>query len=148
MRLDISTQLGCSPAVAWNEVQTSAHLLRVTWPLVKFVPARPATFPERWSQGATIECRPYIFGFIPTGVHTFHFERIDHEKYEIQSCEYSPLIKRWDHLISIKSVGEGRSLYRDMITFDAGTLTFIVWLWASWLYRHRQRRWRAVAKSL
>ena len=148
MIVDIATHLDCSPAAVWDEVQTSALLLRVAWPLTRFVPVRAARFPERWSVGATIECKPFIFGFIPTGVHTLHFERVDHKNFEIQTRESNPLISRWDHLISIKSAGDGQSIYRDTINFDAGGLTFVVWLWVAWFYRHRQRRWRMVAKSL
>jgi hypothetical protein len=81
-------------------------------------------------------------------VHTLHFERIDHRNFEIHTRESNPLISRWDHLISIQSAGEDQSIYRDTINIDAGGLTFAVWLWAGWFYRHRQRRWRKVAKSL
>jgi hypothetical protein len=51
-------------------------------------------------------------------------------------------------VISIKPRDDSRSLYRDTIEIDAGILTFVVWAWANWLYRHRQRRWRALAKTL
>ena len=75
-------------------------------------------------------------------------ETIDQASYRLQSRERDPLIARWDHLVSIKPLDESRSLYRDTIEIDAGKLTFIVWAWANWFYRHRQRRWRALAKSL
>jgi hypothetical protein len=50
--------------------------------------------------------------------------------------------------MSIKPLGQDRSIYSDVIDIDAGALTVLVWAWASWFYRHRQRRWRAFAKSL
>jgi hypothetical protein len=148
MRVDIATHLDRSASTVWNEVQTSALLLQVVWPLLRLVPVHPATFPERWSEGITIRCKPFMFGFIPLGVHTLHFERIDQANYEIQTREADPLIRRWDHLVSVKSLGENQSIYRDTIDIDAGRLTFIVWAWAVWLYRYRQRRWRMLAKSL
>jgi hypothetical protein len=147
MIVDVSTVLNCSATKAWNEVQKSSLLLHVIWPLVRFVP-NGAPFPERWSEGLTIQCKLFVFGVIPMGVHTVHIEKIDQGNYEIQSREHDPLIARWDHLISIKPLGDLQSTYRDTIDVDAGILTFVVWAWANWFYRHRQRRWRALAKAL
>jgi hypothetical protein len=39
-------------------------------------------------------------------------------------------------------------MYRDMIDVDAGHLTVLVWAWTNWFYRHRQKRWRSLAKRL
>jgi hypothetical protein len=147
MIVDVSTVLNCSAAKAWNEVQKSSLLLDVIWPLARVVPVG-APFPERWSEGLTIQCKSYVFGFIPIGVRTVHFEKIDHETYQLQSREHDPLIARWDHLVSIKPLDDTRSIYRDTIDIDAGSLTFVVGAWANWFYRHRQRRWRALAKIL
>ena len=148
MRVDVATTLECSAAAAWEEVKTSALLLRVAWPLARILPVSLAKFPERWSEGLTVLCRPVIFGFIPLGVRTLHYESIDEANYEIQTRESDLLVKHWDHLISVKPLGDNRSLYRDTIDIDAGVFTVVVWAWAAWFYRHRQRRWRALAKSL
>jgi hypothetical protein len=147
MKVDVSTELSCSAVKAWDEVQKSSLLLHVIWPLARVVPTG-APFPERWSEGLTVQCKSYVFGVIPIGVRTLNFEKIDHKNYEIQSREYDPLMPRWDHLVSIKPLDVTRSIYRDTIDIDAGSLTFLVWAWANWFYRHRQRRWRALAKSL
>ncbi len=147
MIVDVSTVLNCSATKAWNEVQKSSLLLYVIWPLVRFVPSG-AQFPERWSEGLTIQCKLFVFGVIPMGVHTVHIETVDQRNYEIQSREHDPLIARWDHLISIKPLGDLQSTYRDTINIDAGILTSVVWAWANLFYRHRQRRWRALAKAL
>jgi hypothetical protein len=147
MIVDISTVLNCSAANAWNEVQKSSLLLHVIWPLVRVVPAG-APFPERWSEGLTIQCKSFVFGVFPIGVRTLHIEKIDQKNYEIQSREHDPLIARWDHLVSIKPLDDSRSIYRDSIDIDAGSLTFVVWAWANCFYRHRQRRWRTLAKTL
>ena len=147
MIVDVSTVLNCSAAKAWNEVQKSSLLLHVIWPLARIVPVA-APFPERWSEGLTIDCRLFVFGVIPFGTHRLFLEKIDQENYEIQSRERDPLVARWDHLISIKPLEDSRSIYRDTIRIEAGSLTFLVWAWANWFYRHRQRRWRALAKTL
>ena len=111
MIVDVSTVLNCSATKAWNEVQKSSLLLYVIWPLARFVPSG-APFPERWSEGLTIQCKSFAFGVIPIGVRTLHFEKIDHKNYQIQSREHDPLIARWDHLVSIKPLADTRSIYR------------------------------------
>lgn len=147
MIADVSTVLDCSATKAWNEVQKSSLLRYVTWPLARFVPLG-APLPERWSEGLTVHCKLFVFGFIPMGVHTVHIEKIDQANYAIQSREHDPLVARWDHLISIKPLSDSQSTYRDTIDIDAGILTSVVWAWANWFYRHRQRRWRALARRL
>jgi hypothetical protein len=147
MIVDISTVLDCSAAKAWETVQKSSLLLYVIWPLARVVPIG-APFPERWTEGLTVHCKSFVFGIIPLGVRTVRFEKIDQKNHEIQSREHDPLISRWDHLISIKPLTDSRSIYRDRIDINAGGLTLLVWAWANWFYRHRQRRWRARAKTL
>src|SRR5882724_10737718 len=105
MIVDVSTVLNCSADKAWYEVQKSSLLLDVIWPLARVVPVG-APFPERWSEGLTIQCRSFAFGVIPIGVRTLHFEKIDHKNYQIQSREHDPLIARWDHLVSIKPLDD------------------------------------------
>jgi hypothetical protein len=77
----------------------------------------------------------FAFGVIPIGVRTLHVEKIDQKNYEIQSREHDPLIARWDHLVSIKPLDDTRSIYRDTIDIDAGSLPFVVGAWAN-CHRH------------
>ena len=44
--------------------------------------------------------------------------------YQIQSREHDPMIARWDHLVWIKPLDDTRSIYRDTIDIDAGSLTY------------------------
>ena len=148
MKVDVSTPLECPVDTAWNEVQKSALLQHVIRPLATVTPIEPQSFPERWCEGMTIQCRTRVLGFIPTGVRTVHFEKIDHTARTIVTHESDPLVRRWDHTISVTPAGRMRSIYRDVIDLDAGALTFVVWAWTSWFYRHRQRRWRALAPVL
>ena len=147
MTVNVSTILSCSADKAWNEVQKSSLHRHVTWPMTRIV-STGAPFPNRWIEKSTIQCRLFLFGIIPMGVHTLFFENIDEKKYEIQSREHDSLVARWDHLVSIEPLDGHRSIYRDTIDIDAGTYTFVVWAWANWFYRYRQRRWRALAKKL
>jgi hypothetical protein len=148
MKVDVSTVLNCPADKAWDEVQKSALLLHVMWPMAGIAPADSSAFPERWSEGLTLRCKTFIFGFIPIGTRVLHFERIDQDSREIQTREHDPLVRRWDHVISIRPRNAHQSIYRDVIEVEAGRLTFLVWVWVNWFYRCRQRRWRALAETL
>ena len=148
MKVDVSTPLECSAEAAWDEVQKSALLLHVIRPLATVTPTEPPGFPERWREGMTVRCRTRLFGIIPIGVRTVHFHKVDHAAREMVIRESDPLVRRWDHTISVAPAGRMRSIYRDVIDLDAGVLTSVVWAWTSWFYRHRQRRWRALAPIL
>jgi hypothetical protein len=89
-----------------------------------------------------------LFGLVPLGTRTLVFERIDPECMEVQTRERDQLVRRWDHLIRLRSLDTGRCRYSDKIEIEAGWLTPLVWLFAAWFYRHRQRRWQTVARRL
>jgi hypothetical protein len=129
-------------------VQTSSLLLDVIRPIVTLEPIDAGTFPERWSEGKSVRCRVYLFGVLSLGVHTLQIERIDQGSRQIQSRERDRIVRRWDHLIRIQEISGGRAHYSDEIELDAGILTPVVWLFATGFYRHRQRRWRAIARRL
>jgi len=61
---------------------------------------------------------------------------------------YSALITTWDHWITVEPDGERGTRYRDEVEVKAGLLTPFVWLFAQVFYRHRQRRWRALARRI
>jgi hypothetical protein len=148
MTVDESTELDCSAAKVWNEVQKSSRLLHVIRPLARISTAGFPDLPERWREGQKVRCRVYVFGMIPIGVRELHFEKIDQNGRRIVTHESDPLVRSWKHTIAITTLGPDRSIYRDVIDIDAGHLTTLVWLWTNWFYRHRQRRWRALAKTL
>jgi hypothetical protein len=148
MRVDVSTQLDCPAAKAWSELQKSSLLLYVIRPLARITTTGLPDLPERWHQGLKVQCRSYVFGCIPIGVRDLYFETIDHSAGRIVTRESDLLVRRWDHTMSVTPVGADCCIYRDVIDVDAGPLTFPVWVWVGWFYRHRQRRWRALAKTL
>jgi hypothetical protein len=148
MRVYVESVLPCEPDAAWEKVQTSALLLQIARPLVVLRPARGEELPERWRHGQTVRCRSYLFGVIPFGTRTLTFEHIDADGRTIQTRESDPLVRRWDHHIRAGATGDGRTHYADDVEIDAGVLTPLVWLFAQVFYRHRHRRWRAVARRL
>ncbi len=148
LRVYLQSVLSCSASSAWDEVQKSSLLCYVAWPLVTFRSDHGQDLPQQWQPGTTISIRARLFGIIPIGTHVLEFERIDHDQRELQTREHDRLIHKWDHLIRIRQETENTSLYSDDIQIDAGILTIPVFLFAQFFYRHRQRRWRKVARSL
>ena len=148
MRVYVESVLPCPAEKVWDVVQRPSLLIEVIRPLFRFASADVAQFPERWQEGATVRCKGYLFGIIPLGLHTIFFERVDQVAREIQSRESEPLVRLWDHKVRVLSAGDDQTLYSDEIIIDAGWATLIVWLFAQWWYRHRQRRWRRVARRL
>lgn len=148
MRVLVQSTLPCDADHAWDAVQTLALLREVCWPLIRLGPTRHAPLPERWQDGATVAMRPYIFGLVPLGTRWLHWERIDPAIREMQTREHDPLIRRWDHRIQVEPLTPGQCRYTDDVEIEAGVLTLPVWLFAQWFYRHRQRRWRRVARRL
>jgi hypothetical protein len=148
MRCFVQTILNCLAERVWAMLQTSSLLLDVIRPLVTLEPVGAETFPERWTQGTSVRCRVYLFGIVFLGLHTLQLERIDQASREIQSRESDPIVRRWDHRIRVQELSGGRAHYSDEIEIDAGVLTPVVWLFAAGFYRHRQRRWQAIARRL
>jgi hypothetical protein len=150
MRVFVESRYPCDADLVWSTVQTPALHREVCAPLMAMCPLPGEIFPERWRAGETIRCRLYLFGILPLGTHTIDFERIDPEARVIQSHESGVMAKRWDHLIRVRpdSEGAGGCWYSDEVEIEAGWRTFLIWVFASVFYRHRQRRWRRVVQRL
>jgi len=108
----------------------------------------PPQFPKTWIEGRHDPVPVVPVRSIPLGTRTLFTEHVDQTAREIQSEERDPLIRRWDHLISVRPTDDGRTRYCDEIVIEAGLLTPLVWSFAQWFYRHRQRRWHRVAQRL
>lgn len=149
MRVLVQSTLPCNAEAAWREVQSSRVLHEICRPLITLRPGPGETqIPERWQPAATVRLRPRLFGVIPLGTRTLHWESIDEVRREMQTREYDPLIRRWDHRIHVEPLAGSTCRYTDDVEVEAGMLTLPVWLFAQWFYRHRQRRWRRVARRL
>jgi len=148
MRVYVECVLPYPPEKVWHDLQRPALLRDLSRPIVHFYPAGGAPFPEHWLEGTTQTFNVHLFGTLPLGAHTIFVERIDPEARTIQTRESGGQVRRWDHKLRVRPAGDGRTLYSDEITIEAGWLTGLVWLYAQALYRHRQRRWRRIARRL
>lgn len=119
-------------------------LAHISAPLVRFTPLDPPRLPEVL-QPATYRVGLSLFGWIPFGWQAIGISYPPMAQgFMMRDDGHSPLVRQWSHVITILPAAQG-AIYRDRIDIRAGVLTPLVWLFALVFYRHRQRRWRALA---
>jgi hypothetical protein len=147
MRIDFSTLLDCSVEQAVAQVMTTRLLQFVAHPLVHFTPIKPSSWPVEWSEG-TYWVAVRLLGILPFGKQAIVISFPQSGGgFLLRDSGHSALVKVWEHTISITS-NAGRTRYKDSVVIDAGLLTLPIWLLAQAFYRHRQRRWRLLARRL
>lgn len=141
MKVVISTEFACSFEQVVEQVKKTKLLRYVAHPLVQFEPIDPPVFPNEWS-GRTYWVNMKLFGLFPFGKQAIVISVFSNEdSFTMRDAGHSALIKVWDHRIKIFR-GSTEVSYQDEIDIQAGLLTPVVWLFALFFYRHRQRRWR------
>ena len=142
----LSTRLDCTADEAWERVCTSALLMHVAAPLIRFTPKGGTRFPAHWKPGE-YRAWMWLFGLIPIGWQAVVISepQPDGATRFIRDNGYGPLIRRWDHWIAITPMPDGTTHYVDRVDIDAGLLTPLIERFARVFYGHRQRRWRALA---
>ncbi len=140
--LELTTYLDAPPERVWAEVRTSRLLAYVAKGFIRFKPLKGDVFPETWEPGE-YRAWMFLFGWLPIGWQAIRIEIPESQGpvYRLRDNGYSPLIRRWDHWITLEAEGPG-TLYTDRLDLDAGLLTWPVALFARIFYAHRQRRWR------
>lgn len=145
MQIDLSTELDGKLDQAIATARTTRLLRFVAHPLIEFTPIGSRTWPDFWTVGTHwVSLR--ILGFLPVGQQAIVISYPESpDGFVMRDNGHSALVKQWDHTISITTVA-GRTRYLDVVIVDAGLLTLPVWLFAQVFYRHRQRRWRLLAR--
>lgn len=122
-------------------------LMHVASPLMKFIPVGFKAFPKRWEE-KTYPVKLKVFGVIPFGEHNIVIEKIKKDsltEYVLRDNGFGKIIKRWDHWILIKRIGNNIQ-YIDRIDIKAGILTFFVYIFTNIFYRWRQMKWKKLIK--
>jgi ligand-binding SRPBCC domain-containing protein len=151
MKVELSTKIDLPAEQVWEAVQTQELLVHVAWPLVRFTPIEPKSV-SGFVSGGRYLVGLQLFGVLPFGaqwiVTTDETELGKAWPKLLRDNGYSAIIKTWDHWISIEPDGTKITRYSDQVEIKAGILTPFIWLFAHTFYRHRQRRWRGLAKTL
>lgn len=150
MKVVVRTILDAPADRVWAEVRTPRLLRHVAAPMIVFDLIDPKQMPEVWADGRYHVGMRFL-GIVPIGrqwIVTSTPNPEDHANgvYRIRDAGVGDIAKTWDHLIVIEARSDGRTDYRDEVEVKAGVLTLGVWLFAQVFYRHRQSRWRALAK--
>lgn len=151
MQLTLSTLLDCPLEQAVAHVRTPRLLEHVSHPILHFAPVESSAQPPLAPHEALTEGTHWValrlFGWLPLGRQAIVVSYPPCTNgFALRDNGYSALIRRWDHHITLMPEG-AKTRYTDRITIEAGLLTLPVWLFAQVLYRHRQRRWRALVRS-
>lgn len=146
--ITLTTTLPCHPDKVWARVQTSALLLHVAFPMIRFTPLNGTRLPRVWKPGE-YRVRMWLLGFIPVGWQAVVISTPapEGERRFIRDNGYGPLVRRWDHLITIAPGERGTTIYTDRVIIEAGLLTPVVAMFAELFYAFRQRRWRELTTS-
>jgi len=150
LSVSLTTTLACRAEEAWREVRTTRLFRHVAAPVVCFYPIAPRALPEAWEEKRYL-VGMRLFGILPLGSQWIDIKVARNEttpngeRYELRDAGHSRLVRRWDHRIRIEAIDQGHARYTDELAIEAGVLTPIVWAFAKLFFRHRQRRWRALA---
>lgn len=145
MLVKVMSIFNCNSDELFNEVKKSKSLFYIAKPLVKFVRLPNHPLPDLWEEGKYL-VKMYILGFIPFGSQWIVITVNDDMKH-IRDNGYSMLIKKWDHNIYLKDIGNNKTLYADTIEINAGILTIFIVLFANVFYRLRQKRWKKLINN-
>jgi hypothetical protein len=140
----VSTDLPITAERACELAQKPAMLSHVLWPWMRLLPAAP--LPDAIAQGDEIVVRLCFFGVLPAWRHTVLVERLAPR--EIVSCEHGGPISTWNHRLAFEPTSATSCRYTDTVDVGAGTITPLIALYAHFIYRYRQLRWRALARVL
>lgn len=102
--------------------------------------------PDHIGPGSRVSGRLWWFGVIPTWTHHLTLLRLDAT--EILTREHGGLVRTWNHHLTFTPTGEHSCRYTDEIEIDDGWRGAVVGPVAHLLFRHRHRRWRALAAVL
>lgn len=140
----VTSRLPASAETIWPLLTKIETLRYIAAPLATFT---PRTDDAIWQEGATLQFRLRLFGFLPMGMHTIHVRRFDASTHSVYTEETNRWVPVWNHTITLAPAPDGTTLYTDIVAIDAGPRSGLISLWSRWFYRHRQRRWHRLLQA-
>lgn len=144
MQATIHSTIRTDSATMWRELRKPASLRYVASPILSFQPVDGRALPDWWEESETYIVKLSLFDMFPLGKHRITVIRIDEAAMEMLTHESGMLTRTWNHLLQIRAIDVGAVEYTDSVEIRAGLLTPLVWLFAQFFYRHRQRRWKVL----
>ncbi len=144
MTVSVTTDLPIAAERARELPRRPALLRHVLWPWLALRVNGP--LPDEAVEGDEISARILFLGVLPAWTHTLRLVRVT--PLEVASQEYGGPVRAWNHRLLFEPTGERSCRYTDRVEVRAGWLTPGVALFAQFIYRYRQARWRALAEIL
>ncbi|MBF6093595.1 hypothetical protein [Nocardia cyriacigeorgica] len=138
--VSVSTELPISAEHAWRLAQKPEMLEYVLAPIIRMT---GPGLPERLEAGVSGTARMWMLGVIPAWKH--HMTVVRLEPTEIYTNEHGGPVRLWNHRLTFTPLGEDRCRYTDEIEIEDGRRAPGLRQFVTFLFRHRQRRWRTVA---
>jgi len=141
MRILLKLELDCDPDDAWRAIRSPEIFQEVLYPLSQFRSLEVGGFTERWEPGEH-PVKVLMMGRFLVGQQVIRVS-FDEDGTRIMRDTgrglSGPLavISQWDHSMAISASPDGKTLYRDQLTFSAGVLSPLLWplYWAFWQWR-------------
>jgi hypothetical protein len=147
MKVKISSIFPITPLKLFEDLQNPQILIKAASPVITYIPIDPDTMPIKWEAGNDYLVKLRLFKIIPVGLHRIGIVYFNEETLEAMSDESGTIATVWTHHMTLKAYGQDATLYTDEIEIKAGFRTVFVWLFANYFYRHRQRKWKAIART-
>ncbi|MFI0355284.1 hypothetical protein [Actinomadura sp. 9N407] len=140
----IETTLPTDAERVWRAMQHPASFTYVVRGLFAFPPLAGRTEPVR--DGETGIGRLRLFHLIPLWRHSMRID-VDAGDRSLHSQEHGGVLKTWNHTLHVEPLSERQCRYSDTVEFDAGRFDAMTAAFATWFYRHRQRRWHKLVHT-
>lgn len=130
----------------WDKIQDVDTLREICKPKAIFISCDNS--PLLWKEGKSFVFKLFLHGFLPVGRHTINVIKMDKASREIDTEEYNDTVIIWNHYIKMEEISQQVTRYTDTVDLYAGYFTSIAAWWTLKFYKHRQRKWQIIAKSL
>ena len=147
IRIKISSILDNSIEKIWGKILNIETLIEICKPMARFNLVTKEK-PAKWELNKEYVFKLFIYGFIPFGKHKIILEKIDENNGLIVSKEHNNIVKIWNHIIKMENKGENIIEYTDVVEIYAGIFTLFVAIWGTIFYKHRQKKWKRIAREL
>jgi len=107
---------------------------------------RGVRMPERIEAGASGSARLWWLGALPSWRH--HLAVVHAGDGEIRTNEHGGPVRTWNHHLRFEPLDASSCRYTDEIELEDGLRGLPTRLFARLMFRHRHRRWRALARLL
>jgi ligand-binding SRPBCC domain-containing protein len=143
-KVTLTTELPI-PAAQARELAAKPELMRhVLAPYLKI--SRRLQMPEKIEPGLEAAGRLWWFGVIPAWRHHIKVVRLD--PLEIYTNEWGGPVRTWNHRLTFVPTGDHSCSYTDEIEVDDGVRGWGTRGFVLVMFRHRHRRWQALARIL